>query len=349
MPPKLFMSVSTRFVLLFLLILLGAGAVFYSHILVVAQNAPSWPHFTSKEKTDRGILFVGDIMLARNVEKLSIANGYEYPFTEVTALHEKYDSVVGNFEATVPSIHVPTPSFQFAFSVPEKALSALRDAHITHVSLANNHGADFGEEGFRNAKKVLGNLGIVSFGDPRNPNGDRTVITQNGVRIGIIGINATWRIPTQDELVPAFAALREDTDIQIVFVHWGEEYKTSHRTIEEDLAKAFIGLGADAIIGHHPHVTQDIGMISGVPVFYSLGNYIFDQYWNSEVQTGYTVALTVDKKGSVSYKLIPVKSTQSVPRVMTEEEETAFLLEMSKKSSPELEQEIRQGVITDTY
>jgi poly-gamma-glutamate synthesis protein (capsule biosynthesis protein) len=105
---------------------------------------------------------------------------------------------------------------------------------------------------------------------------------------------------------------------QIAYIHWGKEYDSVHSKEQEVLAHFLIDNGVDAVIGHHPHVVQDIEVYKGKPIFYSLGNFIFDQYFSDEVQEG--LAVRVDtSKDILRYTLIPFesKSIKSQPKLLS--------------------------------
>jgi poly-gamma-glutamate synthesis protein (capsule biosynthesis protein) len=94
----------------------------------------------------------------------------------------------------------------------------------------------------------------------------------------------------------------------IVYTHWGEEYRPATLN-EKSLALIFVTAGADAILGSHPHVVQEDAIVAGVPVFYSLGNFIFDQYWNESVSRGLAVELIVGQDGITVGKRYVTAST----------------------------------------
>jgi len=110
------------------------------------------------------------------------------------------------------------------------------------------------------------------------------------------------------------------------------------------LAQKLIVLGADAIIGHHPHVVEDIGLIDGVPVFYSLGNTIFDQYFSLAVQSGYSVNFFI-RQQNLEFTLFPFTSidNHSQPRPMKKGEQDLFLEELASKSNLSLRENIKQA------
>jgi poly-gamma-glutamate synthesis protein (capsule biosynthesis protein) len=138
-------------------------------------------------------------------------------------------------------------------------------------------------------------------------------------------LNASEDQVDVENLKKLLREMEEKTDLTIVFVHWGEEYRTVHTDAQELLAHVLIDSGADAIIGHHPHVVEDVDEYRGKPIFYSLGNFIFDQYWGPEVEEGYAVRVTL-KKRSVTYELLPyIMKERSAPEFIDGEEHTTFL------------------------
>ena len=131
-----------------------------------------------------------------------------------------------------------------------------------------------------------------------------------------------------------------------MYVHWGDEYELVHNAKQRDLAEKLIAAGVDLIIGHHPHVVQDIEVIDGVPVLYSLGNFIFDQYFSTEVQIGYTVDLVLSST-SQKVNLVPhTAQAKTQPRLMTETEKIGFHEALAHRSDPTLTNAIKAGLIT---
>ena len=132
--------------------------------------------------------------------------------------------------------------------------------------------------------------------------------------------------------------------MQVVYIHWGNEYEVVHSEEQERMAKSFVSAGADLIVGHHPHVIQDIQLIDGVPVFYSLGNFIFDQYFSKEVTTGLMVELHFSDQPHL--KLLPISGrTLGQPFFVEGDEKAVLLYELSEKSDKRLDLPIKLGEI----
>lgn len=311
-----------------------------------AQQKLDSPSATPVADTLNKIQFVGDVMLGRYVEKLSREHGVGYPYARIQSVDEE-TFLVGNFEASIAKTHVPTPSGTFAFSVDKVFLKGLRDFGFDSMSLANNHTYDHGAENFENTVETLTAEGISVFGDQKNQDKSTIVYTKvNGKVVALVGMYAVYTRPSDFEIESALSKAEESSDIQIVSVHWGEEYVLIHNSFQEELAKAFIDAGADAVIGHHPHVVQDIGLYKNMPIFYSLGNFIFDQYFSVDVQEGLSVIMT-PKNNTLTFELIAVSSVghRSQPALMESPESTVFQRKLAERSDPQLSPMIEKGIL----
>jgi len=296
------------------------------------------------------IRFVGDVMLGRNVEQLMNTYGVGYPFSSLERLPSNY-YLVGNFESTIPKVHVPTPHMNFTLSVKREDVGALPAYGFTHLSLANNHAYDFGIDGFENTVKELQRASTTPFGNPVKLSSENlTFLNTKNTVVAIIGVHAVYSTPTQEEIKAVLLSAKENSDVQIVYIHWGNEYEVTHSEGQKKLAYAFIDEGADVIIGHHPHVVQDIQVYKGATIFYSLGNYIFDQYFSDEVQTGLALDASFESN-RVTFALVPITSigSRSSPREMSTYEKDAFLGSLSKNSHAELASMIKRGVIEQSF
>lgn len=322
---------------------------------VPAQDSPLLPQrlyqatFSSYEKDSKdALIFTGDVLLARNVEFLMNQKGSDYPFKSFALPSLAANaSVIGNFESAMPQIHRVTQAMQMNFSVNPLFLPALKDAGFTHLSLANNHSFDYGFEGYQNAVRALEENHMVAFGNGETIEADSlTYIDTKGGRVALVAVNASQRLPDKTTLRNALAVAGHKSDIQIVYVHWGNEYEKEHSYVQEELAHFMVESGADLIIGHHPHVVQDVAVINGVVVFYSLGNYIFDQYFSSDVQEGLVLSLEMSEP-EPRIRLIPVSShaVLSQPATMAPEHHRAFLQTLADASDPSLSADIKRGLI----
>lgn len=308
----------------------------------------SFPSFVIREVHRGDVLFLGDVMLSRYVEKHMRESGMSYPFSSVAETLSGYNHVVGNLEGTVPKDHVPTPVQGFSFSIDSTFIPVLKDAGFTMMTLANNHALDFGNDAYLHTKEVLRHNDLAAAGHPTTFGTSQSeVISVGGIRVAIIPVHAVDRGVDAEHMKRSMDSLSGLSEFQIVVIHWGEEYQTVANERQRTLAHAFIDAGADVIIGHHPHVVQNIEMYKDAPIFYSLGNFVFDQYFSEDVEQGLAVAMTV--RGTViEYGLMPIQSAASMPRFLEGEEKERFLAKLAESSDPRIAPDIRLGSIVVT-
>ena len=244
------------------------------------------------------LLFVGDIMLDRTIRLDGENQGYKELFSCIPEMFAGHDEVIGNLEGTVTnytSVSKGAPyeapeSFRFTFD--PVAVQALRDAGLSIVSIANNHIRDFGDDGIAQTVANLDAMGFVHFGDPRVSMRKYAVHEIKGTKIAFIGYNQFFG--TKEQTLADLKTASTESDLQIVFPHWGDEYAPARTDIKQ-LAHSFVDAGADLIIGAHPHVIQESETYQGTAIYYSLGNFIFDQYWEPAVSTGMMVDIAIEK------------------------------------------------------
>lgn len=297
------------------------------------------------------IIFFPDMMLGRNVAALSRKYGsYEYPFQKLAGdeqlFFRGFDLGVANLEGPVTEYRAPyQKEISFAFD-PEVA-SVLQQHRINMVSLANNHGNDQGARGLEDTKKYLTAVGVRFMGHPvRESEEDIAYETVGGQTIAFIGFNLTDHAPGDEKLKEVIMAGKLQADAVFVFVHWGVEYQRYPTQEQERLSRLFIDWGADAVIGHHPHVVQTMAAHDGKLIFYSLGNFIFDQYFSPETEEGLALGVIV-QPNEMKYYLIPYRIPHSQPTLMEYEERRIFLEKMAADSrlAPDLARAVESGVV----
>jgi poly-gamma-glutamate synthesis protein (capsule biosynthesis protein) len=201
-------------------------------------------------------------------------------------------------------------SGSLVFNFPPETTSVLKYLNINSVSLANNHTNNAGNSGFANTKKVLDEAGINYFGKPNGFDESSILRIDGEMPISIIGIMAIDNFDNQPLLAKISAEKSAGRKV-IIFPHWGVEYAPKHSISQERLARSWISAGADLIVGSHPHVTQDFEIIEGKPVIYSLGNFVFDQFFSTETHEGLVIAGTItDSKIILSFLPTQEKSVK---------------------------------------
>ncbi|WKZ25625.1 MAG: CapA family protein [bacterium] len=236
------------------------------------------------------ILFVGDIMLGRSVMGEAIdKNDYLYPFRNVQGFLADADITFGNLENAVIKDCPRQYKGSFSFCTTPEIAKGLQESGVDIVTLANNHSYNFGVDGFEETKQNLNNLGIKSVGW-----GNLEIIEKNGIKFGFLGFDYVTSIKNIESDLSLIKESNQKVDLLIVSPHWGEEYKAVANKFQVETARNMVESGADLIIGHHPHWVQNYEEINGVPVYYSLGNFIFDQMWSEETKKGLLVKFTFE-------------------------------------------------------
>lgn len=336
----------TRFIaaIIFLVSLIFIGLIYFVDSEKYIYLPPIKTLVKEFEKTTPITMVLGgDVMLARDVERRLQDKSPEYALGFIKDRLQA-DITLVNFEGAIPAEHEPTENMEFKFSVSKNLLSVILNSGITHLSLANNHSLDFKEEGYKNTTEVLDRKGFVAGGHPVKISSS-SVFTykKNEKKVVIVNINATYSYPDVKNVLAVVPEL-EENDLLVAFIHWGEEYELDHNEKQSEFAHALVDGGFDLIVGHHPHVVQDIEKYKDSLIFYSLGNFIFDQYWQDDVQEGLLLSLEEDKN-NWNIELVPVesKTERLQPREMIGEVRKRFLLELAERSENSLRSDITTG------
>ncbi len=256
----------------------------------------------SKDNSDTlTILMAGDVMLDRNIRQQaqSSPRGYDGFFASTTSFFKSADIAVANLEGPITEnasktyLADGTYSSQLTFTFDPATVEALIHAGLSVVSLANNHTDNFGMKGFRETERWLDAGSLRHFGSYWNATGTEAVFDMKGMRIAFVGYHAFY--PGFDHVLADVKRLTAEGDFVIVMPHWGVEYQPHPTADQKEKARQLVAAGAKAVIGAHPHVIEDHEWIGQVPVFYSLGNFLFDQYFSAETMKGQVVELNLKK------------------------------------------------------
>lgn len=263
------------------------------------------------------VLFAGDMMFDRTVRTAIQKNGGDFIFFCIDPTLSQADMVVANLEGPItdnPSRSVgslPGSPNNFVFTFPRTTAQLLYDHHIRIVNYGNNHILNFGTSGLNNTEQMLTDAGIAFFGQAAGRSWVyRTKI--NNVPLEFINYNEFGgRASTT---VAQIGRAKEAGYLPVVYTHWGVEYQLTAPQYIRDLAHRFADAGAVAVVGSHPHVVQDheiytstsLGTSHSVPIYYSLGNFIFDQYFSDDVKKGLLLQLTFGTSSVSAIKEIPI-------------------------------------------
>ena len=262
------------------------------------------------------IAFVGDIMLADTPGKV-IRQGRD-PLAGFASLLRSADIRVGNLECVVATQGKPEPGKPFTFRAHPRTLKVLK-RHFDVVSVANNHSGDFGPVAFSEMLDRLDRQGIAYFGGGKNLAQAHTplVIERNGLRLALLGYNEffprsfeadhdspgiAWSEDEQVRLDITRARSQYRADLVIPVMHWGLEHEPLASPRQRQLARLMIDAGADAVVGGHPHVTQDTETYRGKPIIYSLGNFLFDSFSDEDNNTGWLLHMELSRQGVIHWR-----------------------------------------------
>lgn len=254
--------------------------------------------FVRPQKTTT-LIAVGDIMLGRFVNVKMLQNkDWKYPFLETFDLTSSADITFGNLESPIVE-GCPTTSVGMSFCAREESVEGLKFGGFDILSIANNHIQNFGQDGLANTQKILTENNLL-FSDSNN-----VAIKQlNNLKFGFLSFDLVTYPNT-----PVIEKIKENVsraDVLIVSLHWGAEYQKEPATWQKELARQIIDAGAKIIVGHHPHVVQPVEEYKNGLIFYSLGNFVFDQPWSEETKKGQIAKITFEGKKINTYEIVPI-------------------------------------------
>lgn len=249
----------------------------------------------------------GDLMLDRFVWTLMQRNGLDYPFEHFPELLEgmmqgkSYDFLFANLEGPISDTPYVNPGTAMVFNFRPDVIPTLQKYGFNLFSIANNHAYDMGEKGVRQTRERLSEAGIHWVGESKGIAPEsRWSTTVKGTTLTFFAFNDTLQDRLDfDEAAALIQKAETDADFTIVSIHWGVEYNKTPTQKQVENAHKLVDAGADIILGHHPHVIQSHEWYTGPdgprPIYYSLGNFVFDQYFSKAVQEGLGLTITLQK------------------------------------------------------
>ncbi|MCF7831686.1 MAG: CapA family protein [Candidatus Pacebacteria bacterium] len=272
-----------------------------------------------KEEVDTSVslLFVGDTMMDRGVEssvQRNFGGDFQKLFIHVQEYFNASDIVFLNLEGPISDKGKNVGS-KYSFRMDPIVADVLGDVGVDIVSFANNHVGDWSVSAFSDTLLRLESAGVLFTGAGRNDADAITprIIERNGITFAFLGFsdvgpdwlraseNSPGQLLARDtRLVSLIQQAKEQSDIVIVSFHFGDEYVTASNR-QKTLARSAIDAGATFVIGHHPHVIQEIEEYNGGLIVYSLGNFIFDQYFSENTMRGMMLSVEMQDKDTWSY------------------------------------------------
>lgn len=287
---------------------------------------------------------VGDIMLDRYVRTLTTKFGSDYPFASI---HSELtgDIVVANLEGPFTSHPSVATDTHLVFTFHPKLAPSVKSNGITAVSLANNHTLNFGQTGLEQTRQTLTAAGLNFFGDPKNHSGFVQTQTINGRAVALIGYVGLF--DGLDKIIADVQQAKKSGATVIVMTHGGTEYNLKFTARQQADYHQLIDAGADMVIGAHPHVVEPVEVYKGKLIAYSLGNFIFDQFFSTDTQVGLMLKITFDRQHT-TYNIFPLDLTKSQPKVAQGALRQRLLDRLADTSVVSLAERdmIRQGQLT---
>lgn len=311
-----------------------------SSYLINKAEEPGTSHFgfyfMAGEPTEQKIvnqLFFGDLMLDRYIKTALEKKGLSYILEDIAGGENRFfmgnDIVSANLEGAITfNAEHYAPELTNDFALDSKYIKQLKDNYFfDYFNLANNHISDQGNQGLIETSQNLKNLNINFAGcsDSIIADCSTTNIKLGDINIGMAGFSMVYHKFDIDDATNKIKDLKNKNDLVITQIHWGEEYQHEFNDTQQEVAHKLIEAGSDIIIGHHPHVVQGMEIYQNKPIFYSLGNFIFDQYFSDDTQKHLSLGLSynLEKKEYTVY-LFPFKSNANKLSFMKGAEKESF-------------------------
>ena len=285
--------------------------------------------FSAYADKEVSLVFAGDTVLDDTAGKI-IEQGGD-PFSDFADFFAGADIRITNLECVVATRGQANEKM-YTFQAHPRVIAVMKK-HFDAVTLANNHSGDFGPDAFAEMLSLLKEAGLAQVGGGMNLKQAHTplVFTRNGLRIAVLSYNefhprsfeAGFDIPgvawSEDQQVTQdiqTARRVHRADLVIPVMHWGWENERTANPRQRQLAKLMIDAGADAVIGGHPHVTQDVSVYKGKPIVYSVGNFVMKETDNAFQRQAWVLKMYLDKRGVTRFETLPVKiDMEGIPAV----------------------------------
>ena len=271
------------------------------------------------------LAFAGDILFDDNYSIMgAVRSGGDISqgiAPEVLERMRGADIMMLNNEFAYSNRGTPIEEKQFTFRARPETARYLTDMGVDLVSLANNHAYDYGPDALVDTLDTLQAEGIPYVGAGRNIAEARKIVYYivGDMKIAFVSATQIERLDTPDtkeatetsagvfrcwngaKLLETVREAAASSDFVVAYIHWGTENQVELDWAQLKQAPELADAGADLVIGDHPHCLQPIGVIRGVPVIYSLGNFWFN---SKTIDTG-MVEVVIDQSGIVSYQFVP--------------------------------------------
>lgn len=265
------------------------------------QDFPPLPSATPTPAPSVSLGLVGDLGLGRHITSTARnKNNFNWSFEKISPWLASHDFNLANLESPIIADCPEGKTGTFTFCGDVRFLPYLATNKFV-FTLANNHMLNYGGDGWQQTKKYLSDYQLTYF--PEFATKD-----VQGIRFGFLGYDFISE-PNLDPQILINDVKKYDPQVDwlIVSVHWGNEYLPAAEPWRVKLARELIDAGADIIHGHHPHVWQNYEIYKDKPIFYSFGNFIFDQSWSYQTSHSQIAELKLSKNKLESLELFPIE------------------------------------------
>lgn len=268
-----------------------------------------------------------------------------FPFLKALKVLQRSELLFGNLECVHSQVGLRSNDYNsIQMRGDPRHIEGLVAAGFKVVNVANNHSLQHGKEAFLDSIENIERSGIACCGlagDAKANKAKPAIIHKNGLSVGFLGYSLRPR--QYFEHIPLYAeghpeameqdvqALRKETDAVVVSLHWGEEFIQRPSPDEINLARRLVDVGADLIIGHHPHVLRGIEHHGRGVIVYSLGNFVCDMVWDDTLRTSLIFECTISGDGIQSVTLVPTYTNKDYqPEILVKEDAVAVQRQLNQ-------------------
>ncbi|WP_181348468.1 CapA family protein [Thalassobacillus sp. CUG 92003] len=292
--------------------------------------SPDVPKVDTQDDSEFTASFVGDMMFGRFTKEVPEAYGEDYLLEHVRPYFEASDYVTGNFEN--PVLTQDKENYEpiekaIQLKTDRAKVKELVESNFTNVSLANNHTMDYGPQGMMDTLEVFNDEGLeyVGAGENAEEANQIKLSEHNGITVATLGYSDVYvegfeafefrpgiALADPEVFLQKVSEAKQQADLVIVHMHWGAEYDNEPHPRQEKIGHAIADAGADILVGHHPHVLSPVEVYNDSVIFYSLGNFIFDQGW-SRTRDSALVKYDLLEDGTGRFEITPTRIREAQP------------------------------------
>lgn len=305
-----------RFFIFYFLVLFTSLAYLFASFTFSQNNyyspssfIPTHPPTAMPTPIPVTIGLVGDLGLGRHITSTARSkNDFSWSFLGISPWLIQNDFNLANLESPIISQCPLGVTGTFTFCGDERFLPYLSENKFI-FSLANNHIFNYGQTGFTQTQDFLNSFSLPFYYSHCQSCSTEFITKKiNNISFGFLGYDFITN-PSFDPQIIIDTVKKYDSQVDwlIVSLHWGNEYLPQAEKWRLDLAHQLVDAGADIIHGHHPHVWQGVEDYQGKKIYYSLGNFIFDQSWSWETSHTNIIRLTLSRDSILNEEITPIE------------------------------------------